>query len=57
MTLFSRVDLIALFWFLGAWIGYAVVIELSPRGNRGLNGLMHRYRGPGCSACWRATPA
>ena len=45
MTLFSRVDLIALFWFLGAWIGYAVVIELSPRGNRGLNGLMHRYRG------------
>jgi len=45
MTLFSRIDLLALFWFLGAWIGYAVVIELSPRGTRGLNGQMHRYRG------------
>ncbi len=43
--LFSAVDFIALFWFLAAWIGYSVVIELTPRGRTGLNGLMHRYRG------------
>jgi len=43
--LFSTVDLLALLWFLGAWIGYSVVIELTPRGRTGLNGLMHRYRG------------
>jgi uncharacterized membrane protein len=45
MSLFSNVDLIALFWFLGAWIGYSVVVEMTPRGKTGLNGLMHRYRG------------
>lgn len=44
MPLFSNVDLIALFWFLAAWIGYSVVIEMTPRGKAGLNGLMHRYR-------------
>lgn len=44
MPLFSKLDLIALFWFLGAWIGYSVVIEMTPRGKLGLNGLMHRYR-------------
>jgi uncharacterized membrane protein len=43
--LFSTVDLLALFWFLGAWIGYSIVIEMTPRGRTGLNGLMHRYRG------------
>jgi len=45
VMLFSTVDLLALLWFLGAWIGYSVVIELTPRGRTGLNGLMHRYRG------------
>jgi len=45
MPLFSNLDLIALFWFLGAWIGYSVVIEMTPRGKLGLNGLMNRYRG------------
>ena len=44
MSLFSTLDLIALFWFLAAWIGYAFVIELTPHGKSGLNGLMHRYR-------------
>ncbi len=41
---FSATDLLALFWFLAAWIGYSFVIELTPRGRTGLNGLMHRYR-------------
>ena len=45
MPLFSDIDLIALFWFLGAWIGYSIVIEATPRGKSGLNGLMQRYRG------------
>jgi uncharacterized membrane protein len=44
MGLFSNVDLIALVWFLVAWIGYSYVVEMTPRGKRGLNGLMHRYR-------------
>ena len=44
MSLFSPADLIALFWFLAAWIGYSAVIEMTPRGKSGLNGLMHRYR-------------
>ena len=45
MPLFSDVDLIALFWFLAAWLGYSFVIEMTPRGRIGLNGLMHRFRG------------
>jgi uncharacterized membrane protein len=44
MPLFPAVDLLALAWFLGAWIGYSAIIEMTPRGKRGLNGLMHRYR-------------
>jgi uncharacterized membrane protein len=44
MPLLSNADLIALVWFLGAWIGYSIVIELTPRGKLGLNSLMHRYR-------------
>jgi len=44
MPLFSTVDLIALVWFVAAWLGYSVVVEMTPRGQRGLNGLMHRYR-------------
>jgi uncharacterized membrane protein len=45
MPLFSTVDLIALVWFLAAWLGYSFVIETTPHGKRGLNSLMHRYRG------------
>jgi uncharacterized membrane protein len=44
MPLFSNVDLIALLWFLGAWLGYSAFIEMTPLGRRGLNALMHRYR-------------
>jgi uncharacterized membrane protein len=45
MPFLSTTDLLALFWFLAAWIGYSAVLELTPRGKGGLNGLMHRYRG------------
>jgi len=45
MTPFSTVDVLALLWFLGAWIGYSFVIERTPRGRTGLNSLMHHYRG------------
>ena len=44
MTLFSTVDFLAIAWFLGAWFGYSLIIELTPRGRLGLNTLMHRYR-------------
>jgi uncharacterized membrane protein len=44
MPILSTVDLIALVWFVGAWFGYSFVIEMTPRGRTGLNGLMHRYR-------------
>jgi uncharacterized membrane protein len=44
MPLFSNADMIALVWFLAAWIGYSFIIEMTPYGKRGLNGLMHRYR-------------
>jgi len=45
MPQFSPVDLIALLWFLAAWLGSSFVIEMTPRGKAGLNSLMHRYRG------------
>ena len=45
MPLLSTADVLALIWFLAAWIGYSAVIELTPRGKSGLNGQMHRYRG------------
>jgi uncharacterized membrane protein len=44
MPLLSNADLIALLWFLAAWIGYSIVIEFTAHGKSGLNGLMHRYR-------------
>ncbi|HEX3503579.1 MAG TPA: DUF599 domain-containing protein [Xanthobacteraceae bacterium] len=44
MQLFSNLDLIALAWFVVAWFGYALVLEMTPYGQSGLNGLMHRYR-------------
>jgi uncharacterized membrane protein len=44
MTTFSTLDLIALAWFAVAWFGYALVLEMTPYGRSGLNGLMHRYR-------------
>jgi uncharacterized membrane protein len=44
MSLFSVLDVIALAGFVGAWLGYALLIEFTPHGGRGLNGLMHQYR-------------
>src|ERR1700761_1859175 len=44
MPLFLNIDLIALFWFVGAWLGYSAFIEMTPQGRRGLNALMHHYR-------------
>jgi uncharacterized membrane protein len=44
MPVFSTADLLALAWFLGAWIVYSIVIELTSKGRGGLNALMHQYR-------------
>lgn len=44
MPPFSTLDLIALCCFVAAWLGYALVLEMTPYGKGGLNGLMHRYR-------------
>jgi uncharacterized membrane protein len=44
MQLFSTLDLVALACFVGAWIIYALAIEKSGFGRRGLNAHMHRYR-------------
>jgi uncharacterized membrane protein len=41
---FSPLDLVALAWFVAAWVGYAIVLEWTPYGRRGLNALMERYR-------------
>jgi uncharacterized membrane protein len=44
MPLFPTLDLLAVAWFVGAWIAYSVVIETTAYGRRGLNALMNRYR-------------
>jgi uncharacterized membrane protein len=44
MPVFSTADLLALAWFVGVWITYSIVIELTPKGRSGLNALMHQYR-------------
>jgi uncharacterized membrane protein len=44
MPLFSTLDLVALACFVGAWIVYAIALENSAYGKRGLNAQMHRYR-------------
>lgn len=41
---FTSLDLIALAWFILAWIGYSVLIEWMPVGRLGLNNSMHLYR-------------
>jgi uncharacterized membrane protein len=40
----SLLDFIALACFLGAWIGYAFMVERTRRGDEGLNARMNRYR-------------
>ncbi|MBI4273580.1 MAG: DUF599 family protein [Rhizobiales bacterium] len=44
MYLFSIQDLIAIAFFAGAWLAYALAIERTPYGRRGLNSRMDRYR-------------
>lgn len=44
MKLFTLPDLVALACFVGAWIGYAVAVEWTPRGRDTLNAHMDRYR-------------
>jgi len=44
MPLFSTLDLVALACFVGAWISYAIALEWSGYGKRGLNAQMNRYR-------------
>ena len=40
----SHLDLIAILWFLTAWIGYSVVVEYTRFGKGGLNWLLNGYR-------------
>ncbi len=44
MSPFTLPDLLALGWFLAAWIAYSIVIEKTPKGRSGLNALMNEYR-------------
>jgi uncharacterized membrane protein len=44
MPVLSLADMLALAWFLGAWIVYSIVIERSAKGHTSLNALMHSYR-------------
>jgi uncharacterized membrane protein len=37
-------DLLALLYFLAAWIGYSIVVELTPHGRLSLNAMMNDYR-------------
>src|SRR4029079_1849906 len=44
MVLFSTLDLIALAWFLCAWVGYSMVLSSTERNKHGLNSEMNRHR-------------
>ncbi len=44
MPAFALPDLIALAWFLVAWIVYSIVIEKTAKGRESLNSLMNDYR-------------
>lgn len=44
MTTLALPDLLALAWFLSAWIVYSLVIENTAKGRSGLNALMNDYR-------------
>ena len=44
MASFTLFDLLAFAWFLGAWLGYSLLIEKSAKGRSGLNALMNSYR-------------
>ncbi len=44
MSILSPLDWIAVSWFVLAWAGYSIMIELTPLGRRSLNARMHRHR-------------
>jgi uncharacterized membrane protein len=44
MALLSTLDLVALGWFVGAWIAYSLIIDQTALGRRGLTAAMHHYR-------------
>ena len=44
MAAFTLLDLLAFAWFLGAWLGYSLLIEKTAKGRSGLNALMNGYR-------------
>ncbi len=44
MTLFATPDLLALLYFVIAWIAYMLALEKTARGRHGLNALFNRYR-------------
>ena len=44
MPAFALPDLLALAWFLVAWIVYSIVIEKTAKGRESLNALMNDYR-------------
>ena len=41
---FHLADAVALLYFLAAWIGYSILVELTDHGRSSLNSLMNRYR-------------
>jgi uncharacterized membrane protein len=44
MQFLSPLDIAALAWFVGAWVGYSMVVEWTRYGRDGLNARMNRYR-------------
>jgi uncharacterized membrane protein len=44
MANFGILDILALAWFIGAWLAYSAAIERTARGKDGLNALMNNYR-------------
>ena len=44
MAAFTLLDLVAFAWFVGAWLGYSLLIENTAKGRGGLNALMNLYR-------------
>ena len=44
MALLSPGDLLALIYFVAAWLAYSFVVERTALGQTSLNALMHRYR-------------
>src|SRR5882757_9605113 len=44
MPILTLPDILALAYFIGAWIAYSLVIEKTATGRRSLNSRMHSYR-------------